>query len=124
MMIDLSTLIAAMLCSAICWRVATFRRQGARYRPGMSVCAYLLAVGTGGYSLTVALAPFNIEPLHPDRFILNQLDLAPLRALPALKRMRGRKRNPTLTPEAFADAFERCGLPAVASRLREASELI
>lgn len=72
----------------------------------------------------VALAPFNIEPLHPDRFILNQLDLAPLRALPALKRMRGRKRNPTLTPEAFADAFERCGLPAVASRLREASELI
>tara|TARA_Y100000766_G_scaffold84079_1_gene71483 strand:+ start:306 stop:599 length:294 start_codon:yes stop_codon:yes gene_type:complete len=65
MMIDLSTLIAAMLCSAICWRVATFRRQGARYRPGMSVCAYLLAVGTGGYSLTVALASFTGRPVAP-----------------------------------------------------------
>jgi|TARA_Y100000296_G_scaffold25656_1_gene30149 hypothetical protein len=68
MMIDLSTLIAAMLCSAICWRVATFRRQGARYRPGMSVCAYLLAVGTGGYSLTVALAPITghqVAPVSP-----------------------------------------------------------
>ncbi|HBT58253.1 MAG TPA: phage holin family protein [Pseudomonas sp.] len=67
-MIDLSTLIAAMLCSAICWRVATFRRQGARYRPGMSVCAYLLAVGTGGYSLTVALAPITghqVAPVSP-----------------------------------------------------------
>ncbi len=68
MMIDLSTLIASMLCGAICWRVATFRRQGARYRPGMSVCAYLLAVSTGGYSLTVALAPFTghqVAPVSP-----------------------------------------------------------
>ena len=68
MMIDLSTLIAAMLCSAICWRVATFRRQGARYRLGMSVCAYLLAVGTGGYSLTVALATLTggqVAPVSP-----------------------------------------------------------
>ena len=68
MMIDLSTLIAAMLCSAICWRVATFRRDGARYRPGVSLCAWLLAVGTGGYSLTVALAPITghqVAPVSP-----------------------------------------------------------
>ena len=68
MMIDLSTLIAAMLCSAICWRVATFRRQGARYRPGVSLCAWVLAVGTGGYSLTVALAPITghqVAPVSP-----------------------------------------------------------
>ena len=71
MMIDLSTLIAAMLCSAICWRVATFRRQGARYRFGMSVCAYLLAVDTGGYSLTVALAPLTGRSVEPvSQFLL------------------------------------------------------
>ncbi|MEO1830032.1 MAG: phage holin family protein [Pseudomonas sp.] len=68
MMIDLSTLIASMLCGAICWRVATFRRKGARYRLGMSLCAYLLAVGTGGYSLTVALATLTggqVAPVSP-----------------------------------------------------------
>jgi CHASE2 domain-containing sensor protein len=67
-MVDLSTLVASLLCGSICMRVATFRRQGARYRLGMSVCAYLLAVGTGGYSLSVALAPLTgheVEPVSP-----------------------------------------------------------
>ena len=45
-------------------------------------------------------------------------------AIAALKKMRQRRKRPPLSPEAFADAFERNGLPSVAARLLEASELI
>lgn len=65
MMIDLSTLAASTLCGFICWRVATFRSDGARYRLGMSVCAYLLAVGTGGYWLSVTLCLLISKPIEP-----------------------------------------------------------
>ncbi|MEH6565574.1 MAG: phage holin family protein [Halopseudomonas sp.] len=65
MMIDLSTLAASTLCGFICWRVATFRRDGARYRLGMSLCAYLLAVGTGGYWLSVTLCLLTKAPIAP-----------------------------------------------------------
>lgn len=71
-----------------------------------------------------AVEPFGIEVIHPDRFIVSPLDLDYVPAISALKKMRQRRRRPALSPEAFADAFERNGLPAVASRLREASELI
>jgi|TARA_X000001388_G_scaffold3203_6_gene2338 drug/metabolite transporter (DMT)-like permease len=64
----LSTLIVSLLCGSICLRLVMFRREGARYRPGVSLCAWLLAVGTGGYSLTVALAPITghqVAPVSP-----------------------------------------------------------
>ena len=70
------------------------------------------------------LEPFGIEAIHPDRFIISQIDLDPFRAIAALKKMRKRRKSPPMAPDAFADAFERNGLPAVASRLREAIELI
>lgn len=68
--------------------------------------------------------PFGIEVIHPDRFIVSQLDLDYIPAISALKKMRQRRKRPALSPEAFADAFERNGLPSVASRLLEAAELI
>jgi hypothetical protein len=46
-MVDPWTLIAGALCGAICFRIAVYRREGARYRAGVSWLAYLLAVGTG-----------------------------------------------------------------------------
>ncbi|SDS25792.1 Putative 3TM holin, Phage_holin_3 [Halopseudomonas litoralis] len=55
-MIDIWTFLASGVCGAICWRIASYRRRGARYRPGVAVCAYLLAVGSGCYSLSVLLA--------------------------------------------------------------------
>lgn len=67
---------------------------------------------------------FGIEVIHPDRFIVSQLDLDFIPAITALKKMRQRRKRPALTPEEFADTFERNGLPSVASRLVEASELI
>lgn len=54
-MIDLWTLMASAICGAICWRIAAYRRRGARYRGGVSICAYLLAAGTGCFAVSVCL---------------------------------------------------------------------
>lgn len=70
------------------------------------------------------VAPLGIEVLHPDAFLIAQLELDPLRVLPAFRRMRERLRKPAYTPEAFADAMERNGMPQSAAYLREAIELI
>jgi predicted nucleic acid-binding protein len=71
-----------------------------------------------------AVAPWDIEILHPDVFLAAQIDLSPLRVLPAFKKMRARLRNPDMTPAEFADVIERNGLPQTASILRVAAELI
>ena len=70
------------------------------------------------------LAPYGVEALHPDDFIVAQIDLNEIAALTAFREMRARKRNPTLDAEAFAQALERNGLVATASRLRLAASLI
>lgn len=64
---------------------------------------------------TDAVEPFGIEVLHPDQFLINQLDLDPFRVLPAFKEMRARLKNPAYGPEVFADALERHGLIQTAS---------
>jgi predicted nucleic acid-binding protein len=71
-----------------------------------------------------ALAPFGVEAQHPDDFLLNQFDLNPIAALKSIKAMRGRWRNPQLTALDLISAIERLQLPLVATRLREAAELI
>ncbi|WP_137893052.1 PIN domain-containing protein [Ramlibacter sp. 2FC] len=71
------------------------------------------------------VAPLGIEILHPDSFLVAQLDLEPLRVLPAFKAMRARLRNPTFTPDHFAETLEaKYGLVETAHVLRQASELI
>jgi predicted nucleic acid-binding protein len=73
---------------------------------------------------THVLEPFGITVLHPDEFLLHQLDLAPLVVLPAFKAMRARLKNPEYTPEAFASSMERNGLVQTAGYLRQALKLI
>jgi len=68
--------------------------------------------------------PYGIEVVDPDRFIVNQWDLDQLVAVAAFKRMRARWKRPEATPEDFAQALERGGLPATAQRIRDAAELI
>ncbi len=68
--------------------------------------------------------PLGVEVLHPDQFLVAQWDLDQLVAVAAFKRMRARWKKPETTAEDFAAAMERGGLPAMAQRLREASELI
>ena len=70
------------------------------------------------------LGNYGITALHPDDFIIAQLDLDLYAALTAFKGMRARKRNPTYSAEEFAAAMERNGLVATAERLRQAAELI
>lgn len=71
-----------------------------------------------------ALGPLGIEAIHPDDFLVAQLELDPLHVLPAFKKMRARLKDPESTPEVFAAAMERNGLTQTAAYLRQASELI
>lgn len=48
-------LLTALVCAAICVRIVSFRRAGSRYRPGVSVLAYLLAACSGCEALAVLL---------------------------------------------------------------------
>jgi hypothetical protein len=71
-----------------------------------------------------ALAPFGLLAIHPDEFLIAQMDLDQLSVLAAFKEMRLRLSSPAYTPEHFADAMERNALAATAQRLREAAALI
>jgi predicted nucleic acid-binding protein len=71
-----------------------------------------------------ALDPHQIEAIHPDDFVLNQLELRPYEALAAVKKMRARlNRSPQTAAELIA-TLERSGLPASAAHLRQAQALI
>jgi predicted nucleic acid-binding protein len=70
------------------------------------------------------LDPLGITALHPDEFLLQQLELEPLVVLPAFKVMRARLKNPSFTPEKFVDAMERNGLIQTAAFLGQALQLI
>ena len=70
------------------------------------------------------LDPLGITALHPDEFLLQQLQLEPLVVLPAFKAMRARLKNPAFTPEKFVDAIERNGLIQTAAFLGQALQLI
>jgi predicted nucleic acid-binding protein len=70
------------------------------------------------------LKSYGIEAIHPDDFLVAQLDLDEFSALAAFRDMRARKKNPPLNSEEFAQALARNGLVATASRLRAAAALI
>ena len=70
------------------------------------------------------LGLYGIEAIHPDNFIVNQLDLDQLTALAAFKEMRSRWKKKDTTSEEVASALERNGLVATAQRLRDATALI
>ena len=106
-------------------------------------CAYLpdaddvhvLAAAIGGHAdciVTWNLKDFpsdvlevhGIEAVDPDSFIIAQWDLDTVAAIEAFKRMRGRWRSPSASPEELANRLERAGLPFTADKLREAASLI
>ncbi len=91
-----------------------------------AICGHADAIVTfnlGDFPAT-ALAPFGVEALHPDDFLLNQLDLQPIAALKSIKAMRSRWRSPQFTPLDLAAALDKLQLPLVAARLRDVAELI
>lgn len=71
-----------------------------------------------------ALDSHQIEAIHPDDFVLNQLELRPFEALAAVKKMRARLNRPPQTAAELIATLERSGLPASAAHLRQAQALI
>jgi hypothetical protein len=72
----------------------------------------------------VALQPHQIEAVHPDDFVLNQLELRPFESLAAIKKMRSRLTRPLQSAAELIATLERSGLPASAAHLRRAEALI
>ena len=70
------------------------------------------------------LGRYNIEALHPDDFVLNQLELRQIDALAAIKAMRARLRRPPQSAADLIATLERAGLAAGAAHLRRAEALI
>lgn len=119
------------------WQIAPAAWQ--KLAPGLSLPdpqdVHVLAAAVAGHTDCIvttnlkhfpdsALRVYGIEAIHPDDFIVAQLDLDEVAALAAFRDMRARKKNPALDAEDFARALERNGLAATASRLRLAAELI
>jgi predicted nucleic acid-binding protein len=60
------------------------------------------------------LAPLEIAVVHPDDFLLDQLDLAPRVVLDLLREQAAHTRNPPLTPTDLLTRLARAGVPAFA----------
>lgn len=70
---------------------------------------------------TDVLEPLNIEVIHPDDFLLDQLDLAPRIVLDILREQAVHTRWPALTPVDLIAHLARAGVPGFAD---EAGRLI
>lgn len=70
---------------------------------------------------TDTLEPLGIEVIHPDNFLLDQLDLVPRTVLDALREQAANTRHPHLTPIDLVARLARAGVPGFAD---EAGRLI
>lgn len=63
----LNQLIALVLFAAnliTCLRLLSYRRSGARYRPLVSIAAWMLIVGTGSTALGIVLGRYPASHIH------------------------------------------------------------
>lgn len=70
------------------------------------------------------LGPHRIKALHPDDFILSQIERRPYEALAVVKKLRSRITRPPQTAAELIATLESAGLPATAAHLRQAQTLI
>lgn len=71
-----------------------------------------------------ALAPFEIEPQHPDEFIHHQIGLNHAGVLIAARRCRLRLKNPKRTAEEYLTTLESQSLPKTVDALRDYAAII
>jgi predicted nucleic acid-binding protein len=71
-----------------------------------------------------ALAPYGVEALHPDDFILGQLDVATPLVCATVKRHRQSLRHPPKSVDEYLAALDRQGLPQTVTELRRYADLI
>jgi hypothetical protein len=71
-----------------------------------------------------ALKPFGIEALHPDNFVLQQLDFAPGLVCRAAQLQRASLRKPPMSVDEYLASLQRQGLSLTTAKLREFGDLI
>lgn len=64
-----------------------------------------------------ATKPLAIEAIHPEEFLLDQLDLDPDRVRAVMREHVGRNRRPPVSIEQLAETLTRSGLPRFAAEL-------
>lgn len=67
-----------------------------------------------------ALVPYSVDALHPDPFIAQWLDVAPMQVCAAAEAQRHSLRNPPKSVDEFLAILLRQGLPETVARLRTA----
>jgi hypothetical protein len=70
------------------------------------------------------VAKFGIEPLHPDDFLVLQLDLDQATACIAIKRLRKRLKNPPKSVPEYIQTLEKLPLPQFVRRLKAFSDVL
>lgn len=70
------------------------------------------------------LSAYGIEAQHPDDFLCNHLDLAPGLFCGAIRKVRGRLKNPPYSVEEYLGILTVQGLVATAAELEQFSALI
>lgn len=63
LLVDLWTVAAATMCGAISMRIVCWRRTVQRYRLGMSLAAWVLAMSSGSYAMYVGLYTLYGRPV-------------------------------------------------------------
>jgi predicted nucleic acid-binding protein len=76
----------------------------------------IVTANVGDYPMDV-LGPLGIEVVHPDDFLLDQLDLAPRIVLDVLREQAAHTRQPSLTPVDLIARLARCGVPGFADEV-------
>lgn len=66
-----------------------------------------------------SVAPFDLRVVHPDEFLLDQLDLYPERTLAALENQARSRRRPPQEVDDILEALIRCGVSDFAAAVRE-----
>lgn len=96
---------------------------------------HVLAAAIAGHADTIVtmnlkdfpaktLAKHSIEVVHPDDFIMNQLELSRLEALATVKQVRARFRKPPISVDEFIGMMQKSGLPQSAQHLAPLASLI
>lgn len=77
----------------------------------------IVTFDTGDFP-TSSVKPYEIEIIHPDTFLLDQLDLAPVAVINELVHQAAANRRAPRTLPQLLDALERAGSPALADEVR------
>lgn len=70
------------------------------------------------------LAPYGIEPQHPDTFLSNHLNLFPGPFCAAVRKVRARLKHPPYSTDQYLGTLTRLGLVVTVSELKQYAPLI